>query len=143
LCLPNWQIMRSAWKEKMKPLSKVRMARDVMVSLNVYFGEVQYFFQAWLQDSETIMFALASVYSSPNQEILEKSSNALWTCKYSGHEGLQVFSVTWIKSCVAMPPLNKPADEWFFIREKMGLAVASMGGNVEDFNKNGDDNMYL
>jgi hypothetical protein len=89
------------------------------------------------------MFALASVYSSPNQEILEKSSNALWTCEYSGHEGLQVFPVTWIKSCVAMPPLNKPADEWFFVCEKMGLAVASMGGNVEDFNENGDDNMYL
>jgi hypothetical protein len=33
LRLPNGQIMRSAWKEKMKPLSKVRMARNVMVSL--------------------------------------------------------------------------------------------------------------
>jgi hypothetical protein len=33
LCLPNGQIVRSAWKEKMKPLSKVRMARNVMVSL--------------------------------------------------------------------------------------------------------------
>ena len=25
--------------------------------------------------------------------------------------GLRVFPVTWIKSCVVMPPLNKPADE--------------------------------
>jgi hypothetical protein len=34
LCLPNGQIVRSAWKEKLKPfkLSKVRMARNVMVS---------------------------------------------------------------------------------------------------------------
>ena len=30
LCLPNGQIVRSAWKEKLKPLNKVRMARNVM-----------------------------------------------------------------------------------------------------------------
>jgi hypothetical protein len=40
LRLPNGQIVRSAWKEKLKPLNKVRMARNVMVrssfnSLNI------------------------------------------------------------------------------------------------------------
>src|SRR5882762_8016851 len=112
--------------------------------------EVQYYIQARIQE-ETITLALASAYGSPNQQILEKSSNALWCCEYSGHEALQVFPVTWIKSCVAMPPLNKPADQWFFVCEKMELAVASMGGNVEDFNENAgneelvsdDDDIYL
>jgi hypothetical protein len=42
-----------------------------------------------------------------------------------------------------MPPLKKPADEWFFVCEKMGLAVASMGGDIEDSNGNEDDDVYL
>jgi hypothetical protein len=93
------------------------------------------------------------VYGSPNKQILEKSSNALWCCEYYGNEALQAFPVTWIKSCIAMPPLNKPADQWFFVCEKMGLAVASMGGNADDFNENAgngdldyesdDDDIYL
>jgi len=32
LRLPNGQVARSAWKEKLKPLEKVRMARNIMVS---------------------------------------------------------------------------------------------------------------
>ena len=31
LRLPNGQVARSAWKEKLKPLEKVRMARNVKV----------------------------------------------------------------------------------------------------------------
>ena len=37
LWLPNGQVARSAWKEKLKPLMKVRMARNVMVSLHTSF----------------------------------------------------------------------------------------------------------
>lgn len=90
-----------------------------------------------------ITLVLASVYGAPNRQTLINSSNALWTCEYFGHEALEVFPVTWIKSCVAMPPLNKPADEWFFVCEKMGLAVASMGGIAENANgiESDDDDM--
>lgn len=110
----------------------------------MYFGEVQYFFQAEIPEHGIMTLTLASVYGPPDQRILAESSNALWTCTYSGREGFQVFPVTWIKSCVAMPPLKKPADQWFFICEKMGLEVASMGGDIEDSNENeDDDSMYL
>jgi len=34
LRLPNGQVARSAWKEKLKPLEKVRMARNVKVLLS-------------------------------------------------------------------------------------------------------------
>ena len=83
-----------------------------------------------------ITLLLASVYGPPNCQTLTNSSNALWTCEYFGHEVFQVFPVTWIKSCVAMLPLKKPADEWFYVHEKMGLAVASMGGLAENVNGN-------
>jgi hypothetical protein len=36
LRLPNGQISRSAWKEKLKPLSQTRMARQVKVSISLY-----------------------------------------------------------------------------------------------------------
>jgi hypothetical protein len=105
----------------------------------VYFVEVQYFFQAQVPAHGTLTLALVSVYGPPDQQILTESSNALWACEYTGHDALEVFPVTWIKSCVAMPPLKKPADRWFFVCEKMGLAVASMGGNVEELNENEDN----
>jgi hypothetical protein len=109
----------------------------------VYFGEVQYFFQAEIPEHGIMTLTLASVYGPPDQQILAESSNMLWTCTYSGCEGFQVFPVTWIKSCVAIPPLKKPANQWFFVCEKMGLEVASMGGDIEDSNENEDDDMYL
>ena len=37
LLLPNGKIMRTAWKEKLKPLNKVRMAHNVMVSFLSFF----------------------------------------------------------------------------------------------------------
>jgi hypothetical protein len=41
-----------------------------------------------------------------------------------------------------MPPLKKPADEWFYVCEKMGLEVASMGGMAENVNGNeGEDDL--
>jgi hypothetical protein len=36
LRLPNGQVARSAWKEKLKPLEKVRMARNIKVFINIY-----------------------------------------------------------------------------------------------------------
>ena len=33
LRLPNGQVARSAWKEKLKPLQKVRMARNIKVCM--------------------------------------------------------------------------------------------------------------
>ena len=36
LRLPNGQIARSSWKEKLKPLEKLRIARNVKVSYHIY-----------------------------------------------------------------------------------------------------------
>jgi hypothetical protein len=39
LRLPNGQIARSSWKEQLKPLEKVRMARNVKVCISSDFSE--------------------------------------------------------------------------------------------------------
>jgi hypothetical protein len=41
LRLPNGQVARSAWKEKLKPLEKVRMARNIMVSWYTTSSQIQ------------------------------------------------------------------------------------------------------
>lgn len=81
---------------------------------------------------EIVNLALVSVYSHPNVALLEQSSGALWACCYSGQETLEVIPINNIRSCVAMPPLNEPADDWVFVCEKMGLEVAEMGGAQEE-----------
>ncbi|KAJ3505412.1 hypothetical protein NLJ89_g7431 [Agrocybe chaxingu] len=72
------QIVRSAWKEKEKPLEKVRMARNIMFydDLEVRspkFGEVQYFFQLKLNNLNHAV-ALVSVFDSPDAFLAEESS---------------------------------------------------------------------
>ncbi|KAF9555548.1 hypothetical protein CPC08DRAFT_753019 [Agrocybe pediades] len=66
LQLQNMQFVRTAWKEAVKPLEKVRTARNVMFYQNAsknmpYFAEVQYFFMANINGSEQGL-ALVSVY---------------------------------------------------------------------------------
>jgi hypothetical protein len=40
LCLPNLQFVRTAWREKMRPLEKSRMARNVTVSTIYSFYDI-------------------------------------------------------------------------------------------------------
>ncbi|KAJ7939890.1 hypothetical protein B0H13DRAFT_1586685, partial [Mycena leptocephala] len=81
--LPNGQIARCAWKEKQKTLDKVRMARNVEftdLEGQETYGEVQFFFQADLENGETATSALIHPYSAPDPELLEVSSQTLWVC---------------------------------------------------------------
>lgn len=81
--------------------------------------------------------ALVSIYSPPNQALLDASFNTLWSCTYQGDAGLKVVDVKTISSVVAMIPHNAhnfPGDivGHFFVVEKPGLDVAHMGGNDEE-----------
>ena len=40
LQLPNLQFVRMAWREKMRPLEKTRMARNITVSTVNYFYDI-------------------------------------------------------------------------------------------------------
>jgi len=78
-----------------------------------------------------------SIYSPPNQALLDASFNTLWSCTYQGDAGLKVVDAKTISSVVAMIPHNAhnfPGDivGHFFVVEKPGLDVAHMGGNDEE-----------
>jgi hypothetical protein len=151
LRLPNGQIARSAWKEKLKPLEQACMARNIKVfttssfslSTSVLillylqfkgdtrkpeFGEVQFFFRTKVGDEE-LSFALISVYTAPDATLLVRSHGTLWSCEYRAEAELRVIPAKSIISVVAMVPHK---DDHFFVTEKLGLEVAYMGGVEEE-----------
>ncbi|KAF8811705.1 hypothetical protein BYT27DRAFT_7221374 [Phlegmacium glaucopus] len=77
LCLPNGQVVRSAWKEKLKPLDKVRMAQNVKMEMTL---------------------AVVSLYSHPCNDLLEYSYHTLLSCSYMGDAALCVIDVKSIVS---------------------------------------------
>jgi hypothetical protein len=77
--------------------------------------------------------ALVSVYSLPDEELLQASFFTLWSCTYHGDETLSIIDIKSITAVVAMVPLPSPASvERYFVVEKPGLDVAHMGGKDEE-----------
>jgi hypothetical protein len=154
LLLPTGQVVRSYWKESLKPLEKVRMARNVKVNLNrififynnnlsifqiskpdgVGFCEVKFFFQYPIEqvggtDSEVETLAFVSEYQSLDQEIFRESKSTVWW--YTSNTFLKVIHVKNIISVVAMIPKQIQGNPGLFVCEKPGLDVAQMGGIIE------------
>ena len=104
------------------------------------FVEVQYFFKLTLEPGRPSAFAMVSVYSRPDADLLQQSSNALWSCKYRGKEELVVIDVKSIMSVVAMVPHPPMRDEALkrrlagrvFVVEKLGLDALASAGMVHD-----------
>jgi hypothetical protein len=160
LRLPNGQVARSAWKEKLRPLKKVRMARNVMVRfLSVpliyhsnfhiqvrkpetnhdIFAEVQYYFRLQLEDNAEVTLAMVSCFSSPDKTLLDVSHNTLRSCTFLDQGGLAVIDVKYINSVIAMVP-HQPFDgdsvQRYFVVEKPGLEIACLGGVEEQVPEN-------
>ncbi|KAA1473446.1 hypothetical protein DENSPDRAFT_779875 [Dentipellis sp. KUC8613] len=130
LRLPNTQIARSAWKENLKPISQVRMARNVKMKLNAewHFGEVQYYFCLHI-NQKIVPLAMVSMYGPPDADLLKLSSHTVWSCQYQGQSAMKVVHVNTIQSVVAMVP-HQSRQEWtnrYFVVEKMGLDIAYKG----------------
>ena len=97
------------------------------------FAEVIYYFQIVIGEIQKTV-AMVSNYSSPHARLLALSHYTLWSCVYQGDASLKVIDVTSISAVVAMVP-HQPFTEdpipHFFVVEKPGLDVASLGGNSE------------
>ncbi|KIK31516.1 hypothetical protein CY34DRAFT_19845, partial [Suillus luteus UH-Slu-Lm8-n1] len=157
LQLPNGQIVRSVWRETLKPLDKTRVSRNVKVQINgvdrfaevIYFAQLAVrnpnnqrhdFFESDDEDEPRWRFAsvaIVSMYSLPHNELLTISHNTLWSCTHHGNDGLSMVDVKSIKSVVSMAPhrpkLPSGAEEdRFFVIEKPGLDNASVGVTNED-----------
>ncbi|KAJ7768053.1 hypothetical protein DFH07DRAFT_718002, partial [Mycena maculata] len=124
LRLPNGQIARSAWKEKRKPLNKVRMARNVktLIDGKPEIGEVQFYLRASLH-GEISAFALVDFYSPPCPDLLRRSFNTLWSCTFETEADLRLIPVQSILSVVAMVLHVFAGQRRYFLVEKPGLDV--------------------
>ena len=104
----------------------------------VALGEVQFFFQVVdpddASDDKFIPYALVSIYSPPDADMLEQSYHTLWACEYMGSDGFQVVSISSIMSVVSMQPLPKcpgdPDNLWFVV-EKSGIDDRELTGYVD------------
>ncbi|KJA18806.1 hypothetical protein HYPSUDRAFT_144447 [Hypholoma sublateritium FD-334 SS-4] len=112
LQLPNGQVARSRWKESLKPLGKIRTARNVKARNAVH------------------TLAVLSVYSQPDPQLLEASHGAFVSCKYLGDDSIQVIDVSQIHSVVAMVPHklegHETGDKHYFLVERPGLDVVRL-----------------
>ncbi|KAG6835383.1 hypothetical protein H0H93_001990 [Arthromyces matolae] len=139
LLLPCGQVARSLWKESMKPLNKVRIARRVKLRYknNIEFGEVRYYFRLNLTDSDVRTLAVVSLYTRPDPHLLEISAGTLWSCRHQGDNAIVVVNVKMIESVVAVIPHSTGilGAEWkdrVFVVEKPGLDISIMAGVIED-----------
>ena len=79
--------------------------------------------------------ALVSLYSAPDPDLLEISSDTLLVCKYHGDASLVLVEAQSIKSVVVMVPfMEKPEGGSsrchkgrFFVVEKPGLSLVELG----------------
>ncbi len=75
-------------------------------------------------------YALVSVWSGPDWDLLEESSNTVYSCVYQGQEYLRVIDAKAITSVVAMVPMtprNGDRSARFFLLEKPGLEITALG----------------
>lgn len=80
-------------------------------------------------------FALVSLYSPPNEFLLQTSHTTLAVCKYQGERALVVIDVESILSVVAMVPfdflIDNDSDQYFMI-EQVGLDVVEVNDLEDD-----------
>ena len=109
-------------------------------------AEVEYYFQ--LRFSDTVYsLALVSMFSPPDQEILELLSRAAYICHHGGTEALMVVDVKAITAVVFMVPDYQVTAEGeiiipenrFSLMEALFIRLAVLCGIVEDDTDGIDD----
>ena len=99
----------------------------------VWFAEVRFYFTKTIGD-KLQAFALVSLYSPPNEHIIQSSHTTLVVCRYLGEGALRIVDVESILSVVAMIPFNFLIDncsDQYFMIEKVGLDVVE-ADDLED-----------
>ena len=96
-------------------------------------SKVQFFFSA----NHTIAgwatkhaYALISMWSLPDLDLLKESSQALYVCSYLGQETLKVIEAKTITSVVAMVPMTPRQGNrspLFFLLKQPGLDTIGLG----------------
>lgn len=101
---------------------------QITLSNEIEFAEVQYFFNATVNDAR-ITLALVALYSRPDEDLFKQSNWTVWSVTEGGQSGLRVIDAKSILSVVSVIPHNHhvcadSSDERYFIWEQMGTDMA-------------------
>ena len=100
----------------------------------IYVAEVRYYFLKVFR-GELQAFVLVSIFSPPNQHILESTQTTLAVSRYYGDGALVVIDAKSILSVVAMIPfpfLVNGHRGQFFMVEQIGLDVIEVDNTADD-----------
>ncbi|EJD35356.1 hypothetical protein AURDEDRAFT_75349 [Auricularia subglabra TFB-10046 SS5] len=147
LMLPNGQVARSAWKERLKRPDQLRRARDVKILCTTAtgtqhekkiteYGEVRYYFQLEFEGSGDVRtLAMVAMCSRPDPGLLELSEGVLWSVEHLGDAALRVIDHTNIEAVVAIVPhstiLGDVFKNQYFVVELPGLDVSRYLGEMD------------
>ena len=82
-------------------------------------------------DNQEFTLAIISCYSLPDPDLLNASRGTLWSCTRG--ESVQAVDVKNITAIVAMVPhMPFPGVERFYLVEKPGLDINTIGGKEEE-----------
>ncbi|KAF8839763.1 hypothetical protein BDN67DRAFT_904895 [Paxillus ammoniavirescens] len=131
LRLPNGLTCRSLFSHR-EVKEDARRSRMVKIYDNgtLAFGEVQFFFEVLpnVNTTETKALALVSCFTPPRLDLLRESFGTYFACKYQGEADLTVIPAVSVQSVVSMVPHLLDGEEYFYMFEKPGLALADLGG---------------
>lgn len=77
-----------------------------------------------------LTLACVSCYSQPHEGLLQISRGTLWSCTQGAVKVVDVKSITTVVAMVPHEPF--PGEKRFFLVEKPGLDVTTMGGKDEE-----------
>ncbi|KAF8833175.1 hypothetical protein BDN67DRAFT_1017858 [Paxillus ammoniavirescens] len=146
LLLPNGQIARSAWREKLRPEDQLRCSRMIKFKLDgcIRFGEALYYTRIAVNEDNRANnafhfanVALVQLFSPPDNALLQLSHTTVPTCQAT--QEVRVINIKDIVSVVGMIPHSPrlPSGEvgkHFFMLERPGLDVSHFiqTGQVDD-----------
>lgn len=113
-------------------------------------AEVYFYFFLTVEGYEHDAYALVSLFSPPDPELMEWSYSTFWSCLPSGDNNLVVVNVKTIQSVVSMIPHDLAIDiisdpvlqervrgRWFMVPE-LGADAGAMAG-VQDDDRDAED----
>ncbi|KIJ15716.1 hypothetical protein PAXINDRAFT_11308 [Paxillus involutus ATCC 200175] len=96
----------------------------------LFIAEVHFFFKVmpFPAAQATEALALVSRFSPPRMDLLRESHGTYFACKAQGDVGLTVIKANSMQSVVSMIPHLLDDEEYWYMFEKPGLALAGLGG---------------
>lgn len=99
---------------------------------------MRYYCQLPLNGGQQIAVAVLSLYSPPDEDLLDKSFGTLHVSKHLGDERLAVVPIQDLLMVVGMMPWHGGGDR-FYVAEKMGMDTSILSGEIQDNGYDQDD----